>query len=82
MRNVLLLSVLGFASIFGTPMDPVKIEELLHVMNRPKCEMTIPDEDDSGDEKETRRRRKKKIEQPKAKNQEPIAKGQFSSPAP
>jgi hypothetical protein len=51
MRNVLLLSVLGFASIFGTPMDPVKIEELLDVMNRPKCEMTIPHEDDSSDGK-------------------------------
>ena len=31
-------------------MDPQRIEELLDVMTRPKCEMTIPDYDDGGDD--------------------------------
>lgn len=48
-RKLFLLSILSFASAFGLPMDPQKIEELLDTMNRPKCEMTIPDYDDSGD---------------------------------
>jgi hypothetical protein len=74
LRNVFLLSMLGFASIFGTPVDPVKIEELLDVMNRPKCEMTIPDEDDSGNDQETNRRRKQKFPKLRANSQQPTIK--------
>jgi hypothetical protein len=51
LRKIFLLSVLGFGSAFGLPMDPQEVEELLDAMNRPKAEVTIPDHDDNGDGK-------------------------------
>lgn len=57
LRKLFLLSVLGYGAVFGVPMDPQEVEELLDAMNRPKNEITLEEHDDSGDPEDTDARR-------------------------
>ena len=46
LRKILLLSMLGFASFGGAPMDPEKIEELQRLMNQTRVEVVVTDQRD------------------------------------
>ncbi len=50
LRTLLLCLPLLAGSLFGVPMRPEEIEELMHRMNQPKIEYTIPDESENGDD--------------------------------
>jgi hypothetical protein len=50
LRTILLCSVLQVGVIFGVPMPPERIQELMHHMNQPKLAHVLPaDEDGGGD---------------------------------
>jgi hypothetical protein len=44
LRRVLLWSTLAMGSLFGGPMNPKEIEDLMRIMNQTKIEVTITDE--------------------------------------
>jgi hypothetical protein len=46
--KALMMLMMAFAS-FGGPMNPKEIEDLMHIMNETRIELTIPDEDHKGD---------------------------------
>jgi len=46
--EILLLLVLGYNSLFGLPMDPQEIEELMDGMNQTQIEMVV-EHDDNGE---------------------------------
>jgi hypothetical protein len=50
LRRMLLVGAIGLALLTGTPMRPEEIEELMHQMNQPKVEHSLPDESDRGDD--------------------------------
>jgi hypothetical protein len=47
LRALFLLVLAGVS--FAGPMNPKEIEDLLHIMNETKVEVTVPDESDKGD---------------------------------
>jgi hypothetical protein len=47
--RVLMLLMIGGASMVGAKTNPKEIEDILHIMNETKVEFTIPDEDHKGD---------------------------------
>jgi ferredoxin len=49
LRTILVCSMLEFAALFGLPMRPEQIEELMRTMNQPKLAHVIPDEDEDGE---------------------------------
>ena len=48
LRTILLCSVLEFGVLFGVPMPPERIRELMQTMNQPKLAHVLPTEDDEG----------------------------------
>lgn len=42
----ILLIALGVGSLMGVPMTPEEIEELLYLMNQPKIEVAVKEEND------------------------------------
>jgi hypothetical protein len=49
LRTLLLCAVLEFGAMFGIPMRPEQICDLMHSMNQPKVAQTNPDRTDDGD---------------------------------
>ena len=43
-------TLLGLASIFGAPLRPEEVEELMRRMNQPKIAHTLPDDTENGDD--------------------------------
>ncbi len=48
LSEILIIGILGAASILGLPMDPQEIGELLHLMNQPTLEVVVEEEKDKG----------------------------------
>jgi hypothetical protein len=46
LRKILLIATLGVGSFIGVPMTPEEIEELLYLMNQPKIEVVVEEEND------------------------------------
>ena len=46
LRKILLIATLGVGSLMGVPMTPEQIEELLYLMNQPKIEVVVKEEND------------------------------------
>ena len=46
LRKILLIATLGVGSLMGVPMMPEEIEELLYLMNQPKIEVVVKEEND------------------------------------
>jgi hypothetical protein len=53
LRRLFLFSILGLGALVGVLTDPQKIEELLHVMNQTKVELTIQGQNDEDKSKQT-----------------------------
>ena len=49
LRTILVCSMLQFAVLFGLPMRPEHIQELMQAMNQPKRAHELRDETESGD---------------------------------
>ena len=49
LRTLFLCTVLEFGALFGIPMRPEQIRDLMHSMNQPKVAETNPDRTDDGD---------------------------------
>ena len=49
LRTLFLCAVLEFGALFGIPMRPEQIRDLMHSMNQPKVAQTNPDRTDDGD---------------------------------
>jgi hypothetical protein len=43
--------VLEIGALFGVPMRPEQIQEVMHIMNKPKLAQTNPDRTDDGDKR-------------------------------
>ena len=46
LRKILLIATLGVGSLMGVPMTPEEIEALLYLMNQPKIEVVVKEEND------------------------------------
>ena len=49
LRTVLCCAILQFGALFGIPMRPEQIRELMHTLNQPKVAQTNPDRTVDGD---------------------------------
>jgi hypothetical protein len=49
LQKLFLISAIGLALLFGAPMSPKEIEELLRQVNVPKVAHTLREQSDSGD---------------------------------
>ncbi len=49
-RKLVFCALLGLASIFGAPLRPEEVEELMKRMNQPKIAHTLPDDTENGDD--------------------------------
>jgi len=49
LRTVVCCAILQFGALFGLPMRPEQIRELMHTLNQPKVAQTNPDRTADGD---------------------------------
>jgi hypothetical protein len=49
LRTILCCAILEVGALFGIPMRPEQIRELMEVMNKPKMAQTNPDQTADGD---------------------------------
>ena len=49
LRTVVCCAILQFGAVFGIPMRPEQIRELMHTLNQPKVAQTNPDGTADGD---------------------------------
>ena len=50
LRTLFCCAVLEIGALFGIPMRPEQIQELMHAMNKPKVAQTNPERAAAGDE--------------------------------